>query len=287
MAAILVRVGNAMRQPLDDQMDISVVSARTDITVATVSNVAGQSAVRFERLAHGQPYIIKVFPLRHRPVSQFSFAGPDDHPSVVQVYCPLHPERVRAATFPDYENIAPELRRVLACSQVEGVDGQGPALYAALTNLQKAGLFNLFGKMHSFGFDEQRTIWSFVNGIFRVRADRIFADVQPALRDLVKSAMAGGRFHGVPGSLHTPPLGFVAGGSFKTAEEYGNLQLTFFASATPPLVLKLDADIDDADGLAHAFQVMRNWATKGTTHPYDIHQILTFRQEVALPYDLA
>ena len=89
---------------------------------------------------------------------------------------------------------------MLACSRVEGVNGQGEALYAGLTNLQKAGLFNLFGKMSSFGFDEQRTIWTFVDGVFRVRADRVFADVQPALRDLVKGAVATERFRKVSGS---------------------------------------------------------------------------------------
>jgi hypothetical protein len=287
MGAILVRVGNALRQPLDDQMDVSIVSARTDTTVATASNVSGQAAVRFERLTQGQPYVIKVFPMRHRPVSQFAFPGPDDNPTVVQLYCPLHPERVRAATFPDYRDLAPELQRVLAVSQVEGINGQGDALYAGLNSLQKAGLFNLFGKMSNFGFDEQRTIWSFVDRVFRVRADRIFADVQPALRDLVKSAVATERFHSVSGSLHTPPLGCVHAGSFKTAEQYGNLQLTFFVSCVAPLTFKVDADIDDAAGLGHTFQVIRNFLTRGTTHPYDIHQILAFRQEVFLPYDLA
>ena len=49
----------------------------------------------------------------------------------------------------------------------------------------------------------------------------------------------------------------------------------------------MDADIDDAAGLGHVFQVLRNWLTHGATHPYDIHEILVFRQEVALPYDLA
>ena len=274
-----------MRQPLDDQMDVSVVSARTDATVAVASNVAGQAAVRFERLTEGQPYVIKVFPMRHRPVAQFAFPGPDDNPSVVHLYCPLHPERVRAATFPAYERLAPELQRVLACSRVEGVDGQGDAMYGALNNLQKAGLFNLFGKMTTFGFDEQRTIWTFVDGIFRVRADRVFADVQPALRDMVKTAVAADRFREVSGTLHTPPPGFGHAGSFKTAEQYGNLQLTFFVSAA--LTFKVDADIDDAAGLGHTFQVIRNWVTQGTTHPYDIHQILAFRQEVLLPYDLA
>lgn len=287
MGAIVVRVGNALRQPLDDQMDVSVVSVRTDSTMAVASNVAGQAPVRFEKLAEGQPYIVKVFPMRHRPVAQFAFAGPEENPRQVQIYCPLHPERVRAATFPEYGTVATELKRVLECSRVEGVDGQGEALYAGLAPLQKAGLFNLFGKMNSFGFDEQRTIWTFVDGVFRVRADRVFADVQPALRDLVKGAVASERFRKVPSKLHTPPLGFAHAGSFKTHEQYGNLQLTFFASAAPPLTFKVDADIDDAAGLGHTFQVIRNFVTHGTTHPYDIHQILAFRQEVILPYDLA
>jgi len=91
----------------------------------------------------------------------------------------------------------------------------------------------------------------------------------------------------VSGSLHTPPPGFGHAGSFKTEEQYGNLQLTFFASLAAPLTFKVDADIDDAKGLGHAFQVLRNWVTQGTTHPYDIHEILVFRQEVTLPYQLA
>ena len=287
MGAIVVRVGNAMRQPLDDQMDVSVMSAQTDSTVAVASNVAGQAPIRFEKLAEGQPYIIKVFPMRHRPVAQFAFAGPEEDPRLVQLYCPLHPDRVRAAKFPEYDKVAPELKRVLDCSTVEGVNGQGEAIYAGLTPLQKAGLFNLFGKMNSFGFDEQRTIWTFVDSVFRVRADRVFANVQPALRDLVKGAVATERFHEAPAKLHTPPPGFGHAGSFKTQEQYGNLQLTFFVSAAAPLTFKVDADIDDAAGLGHTFQVIRNFLTKGTTHPYDIHQILAFRQEVFLPYDLA
>lgn len=287
MGALLVRVCNARRRGLDDHMDVQVVSTRTDASVAVASSVPGHTPVKFAGLNEGQPYIVKVFPMRHRPVAQFAIAGPDDSPTVVQLHCPIHPERVRTVSFPDYEAVHPELRRVLECSVVEGVDGQGARLYAGLNDTQKAGLFNLFAKMFNVGFDEHRTVWSFVDRLFRVRADRVFIDVQPALRDLVKSAVAAERFREVSGSLHTPPAGFGQAGSFKTSEEYGNLQLTFFSSVAPPLAFKVDADIDDAAGLGHAFQVLRNWVTKGTTHPYDIHQILVFRQEVALPYDLA
>jgi hypothetical protein len=287
MGAVVVRVGNASREPLDDQIDIQVVSTRTDTTVATASDVAGNRPVTFNGLIERQPYLVKVFPMRHRPVAQFVMAGTDAAPAVVQLHTPLDPDRVRVAKFPEYGAIDAELRRVLEQSMVEGVAGQGQALYTGLSDIEKAGLHNLFAKMSAFGFDDRRSVWSFVDSLFRIRADRIFANVQPALRDQVKGAVASGRFREVSGSLHTPPPGFRPADSFKTLEHYGNLQLTFFSSAEPPLTFKVDADIDDAAGLGHAFQVIRNSLTHGTTHPYDIHEILVFRQEVLLPYDLA
>jgi hypothetical protein len=286
MSTLIVRVGNAMRQPLPDHMDIKVVSARSDALVRSVSDIRGDAEVRFEGLLDHQPYIVKVFPSRHRPVFQFAIPMPG-RAVEVQLYAPLDPHRVSEATFPAYPAVEPALREVLDASTVEGIDGSGQALYGRLTDTQKAGLFNLFAKMSTFGFDEERTIWTFVERLYRVRADRVFVDVQPALRDLVKSAVAEDRFREVPEKLHTPPPTFASAGSFKTSERYGNLQLSFFVSQTEPLAFKVDADIDDAAGIGHAFQVIRNLVTRGTTHPYDIHEILVFRQEVVLPYQLA
>jgi hypothetical protein len=283
---LIVRVANALREPLDDEIDVKVTSVRTDALVRTVSRVRGDATIRIEGLIPGQPYIVKVFPTRHRPVGQFAIPQ-SDRETVVQLYAPIDPERVVQATFPAYEEAPLALRLVLERSLVEGIDGSGPALYGALTDMQRAGLYNLFAKMNSFGFDDERTIWTFVDRMYRIRPDRVFVDVQPALRDLVKGAVAGERFREVSGRLHTPPPGFLEAGSFKTSERYGNLQLSFFASQTAPIAFKIDADIDDAAGLGHAFQVLRNWVTEGTTHPYDIHQILLFRQEVTLPYHLA
>ena len=42
----------------------------------------------------------------------------------------------------------------------------------------------------------------------------------------------------------------------------------------------VDMDIDDAAGLAHVFQVLRNALTDRPTHPYDIHQILIAYQRL-------
>jgi hypothetical protein len=285
MGSLTVRVCNASRQPLDDKIDIHVVSARTDATVGTVRDASGRSPVRFDNLMEGHPYLIKVFPVRHRAVAQFVLLRPGESP-MVQLFAPLDPERV-TATFPTYDAMSPDLTRVLDVSSVEGTTGQGAAIYRDLSAPQKAGLFNLFAKMSAFGFDDRRTVWTFVDRLYRIRGDRVFADVQPALRDMVKTALATEKFREVDGSLHTAPPGFVPAGSFKTPDHFGNLQLSFFASAASPLAFKVDADIDDAAGLGHAFQVIRNFATHATTNPYDIHEILVFRQEVALPYNLA
>jgi hypothetical protein len=129
-------------------------------------------------------------------------------------------------------------------------------------------------------------VWSAVHCLYRIRPDRIFADVDVSLRDRVKTAEAEGRFREVNGALHTPPPGYCSAGSFKTDERYGNLQLSFFASEAAPLLFRVDADIDDAAGVGHTFQVLRNWVTSGATHPYDIHQILVYRQEAFPAYDL-
>jgi hypothetical protein len=297
LGTLHVTVRNAKREKLDDTVDLQVVAVRTNVVVAR-KRARGTQHITFE-VGGGQPYIVKAFPTRHRPVGHILLM-PFDGSATAELFCPIDPERVNEVQFPKYAELPIELRRVLNRSKLEGSTsstGSGPSLYSDLTDMQRAGLLNLFAKMDSFGFDESHTVWSGVQGIYRIRPDRVFADVDVALRDRVKGEIASQRFHEVSGKLHAPPPGFALAGSFKTDERYGNLQLSFFSSAqlklrptaegAAPIAFKVDADIDDAAGLGHAFQVLRNFVTDGITHPYDIHQILTFRQEVAPLYDLA
>jgi hypothetical protein len=267
-------------------MDVHLVNASTDATVKVARDVQGQATVKFDGLIERQPYLVKVFPVRYRPVAAFAIAGTDVAPTVVQLYAPLHPEHVRAATFPPYGALEQTLRDVLDRSALEGSDAKGQTLYDALANTQKAGLLNLFARMSGVELDGPRTVWSYVDTVFRVRGDRIHVNVQEELRDLVETAVASALFRDVPGGLHEPPPGYGPAGSFKTGERHGNLQLTFFSSLQPPATVKVDADIDDAAGIGHVFQVLRNTLTRSTTHPYDIHQILVFRREPVL-YELA
>jgi hypothetical protein len=113
-----------------------------------------------------------------------------------------------------------------------------------------------------------------------LRGDRFFATVPKELREEVKHSVIDDLFHEADESLHHPPTGFEGfsnAGSFKTSDPEGNLQLSFFMKGDECLV---DIDIDDAAGLAHAFQVLRNTLKGRPTHPFDIHQILVFRQKL-------
>ena len=287
MGKLRVRLRNAKRERLIDAVDLHILSMRANTLVASVQLSRGTSQAVVDIL-NGQPYIVKAFPSRHRAVGQHVLM-PVAGDAVVELFCPIDPERVHDVSFPDYVDLPAELRRVLDSSVLEGStdESRGQFLYGSLTLVQRAGLLNLFAKMDAFGFDEAHTVWSAVQRVFRIRPDRVFADVDVTLRDRVKGEVAAQRFREVSGKLHRPPPGFEPAGSFKTHERYGNLQLSFFASLEAPLAFRIDADIDDAAGLGHTFQVLRNFITDGTTHPYDIHQILTFRQEVAPLYDLA
>ena len=72
-------------------------------------------------------------------------------------------------------------------------------------------------------------------------------------------------------------------GSYKTEDSYGNLQVSVFRRDNEFIA---DIDIDDAAGLGHVFQVLRNHLTGLPTHPFDIHEILMQHQGLYPNYKL-
>jgi hypothetical protein len=296
MPTVNVRVLDARRSPLDDQVDIDVTRLRTNEPVARVRNHDGRKKLTVRDLLPGETYIVRAFPMRHRPVGQFANVSSGNRTTVVELYTPVHPQRVAEVQFPDYADLEPNLRAVLERSTLERDAGlppvvavpdksPGQVVYESLTRIERAGLLNLFCKLKNTPLGNADT-WSFVTDLYRIRGDRIFANVHIEFRDRVKNAVAGGGFREVEGTLHGPPLNFCLAGSFKSLDRYGNLQLTFFASLDQPLRFKIDADIDDAAGIGHAFQVLDHWLTGDETHPFDISQILTFHQRLDVGYHL-
>jgi len=281
-SSIRIRPVNVYRQPLRDLVDVDIVEKSTERTVKRARAVPAGSEIAADDLRQGEVYELRVFPLRHRPLAIFQRCGAGE--TVVDLACPVIPERVDSVDFPDYAELDPVLREVLEQSQLEDSTRRGEELYRSLGDQQKAGLLNVYAKLKRTRFENGRTVASLVKSVYRIRSDRVFADVEATLRDQVRNQAD--LFERVSGALHTPPEGFGEAGSFKTREMFGNLQLTFFSGPGSPPVFKVDADIDDAGGIGHVFQVLRNWITGQPTHPYDIHEILVYNQELDPGYQL-
>ena len=296
MAVVDIRFFNASREPLEDELDVTITAVRTNTEVRRVRSVDGKKKLRAVDLNAHEPYMVRAFPVRHRPVGGFVIGPPGDKPEQLELFCPVDPQRVSDARFPKYAGLDVALTTVLERSTLErdptmvaapmpAAATPGESLYSSLSRIECAGLMNLFCKMSHVPLGELTT-WSFVRDVYRVRGDRIFVNVALEFRDRVKNAQAGGLFKEADSSLHKPPPGFASAGSFKTRDHYGNLQLTFFSSVAAPLAFKVDADIDDAAGIEHAFQVLDHAVTHEDTHPFDIHEILTFYQRLNTSYDL-
>ncbi|MBX5493996.1 MAG: hypothetical protein IRZ15_01550 [Bryobacteraceae bacterium] len=192
--------------------------------------------------------------------------------------------KVVRVDFPPFERLPYGREFLERCSNVLGFEGRsGASLYNSLDDIRRAGLLNILAKCHHTRLAEGGTVLCHLRELRELRGDRFYATVSHALRESVRNSVADGSFFPVDGLLHRPPDGYSLAGSFKTSDSYGNLQLTFFCNGVDWVA---DIDIDDAGGFEHAFQVIRNAVTGQPTHPYNIHQILIYWQELDPGYRL-
>jgi len=192
---------------------------------------------------------------------------------------PIDPGKVVKVNFQAFAKLTEDLRILLDKSdKVLSFEGKkSKDLYDALDDIRKAGMLNIATKTNATALGNGRTVLSYIEQLNEIRGDRFFCDVPKELRSETKNSAAEGLFRKVDGSLHTPPPGFQPAESFKTSEKYGNLQLTFFTNGEK---FKADIDIDDAGGLEHVFQVLRNKLSGRPTHPYNIHEVLVAHQHL-------
>jgi hypothetical protein len=284
-SSITVSFTDAYGEPLGDRVDVVVRSQQRNRTVFEKKNLDGAKTLVIGGLAPLEVCAVQVFPVRHRPVSHFVRAGSPP----LALPCPVDPERVTRMVAPPYDALAGRAQTVLQASALDHppLNVAGPDLYLALEDIPRAGFLNLVAKMNDTKLLDGSAVLDHVGSLYRVRGDRVFADVALGLRDLVKTAVDARRFEPVDGSLHDPPAGYKLVDSYKTIpDKYGNLQVTFFASVDAPLRFKADIDIDDAQGIEHVFQVLSHWITGEGTHPFDIHQILLAHQGLDPGYRL-
>jgi len=229
-------------------------------------------------------YRIEIDPPSYLPINRF-VTIPSGRPGELSLACPVDPGKVVQVEFPAYRGLPETLQSLLTDSnQVQGFGGlAGAPLYGALDDLRKAGMLNIFAKSTRTRFPDGHAVTDYFQTLRELRQDRYFVSVSADLRSETKNSVANGLFRPVPDTLHSPPLGFVGAGSFKTDDRYGNLQLTFWQNGADMVA---DVDIDDAGGLEHVFQVVRNAVSGRPTHPYDIHEILLAYQEIDPGYRL-
>jgi len=263
---------NLFNQGLSEKLVVRGVDAGKSITVTGLRS--GPEGL----------YRLEIDPPSYLPVNRF-VSIPSGKGRDLFVTCPVDPNKVIRPAFVPYDTLKSDYTRVLESSRnVLGYAGlSGDTLYAKLDDLRKAGMMNIFAKSLRTRYPSGKSVVDYLTSLREVRQDRFFANISQELRDETKNSVSTGFFRPVSASLHTPPDGFTGAGSFKTDDSYGNLQLTFWQKSSEFVA---DIDIDDAAGLEHVFQVVRNTLSGRPTHPYDIHEILLAYQEIDPGYSL-
>ncbi len=265
-------------EPLNENVDIILRNQNLSDNRVASANASRRILIKDLYGAPQGLYRLEIDPPSYLPVSQFlnlKASGITD----VKVTFPIDPQKVKGVTFPPYQDLPGDLKKLLENSdKVFSFEGQsGEALYGSLDNLRKAGLLNIFKKAANTWLSNGEAVFPHLQSLNELRGDRFFAFTTRQLREETKNSVAERLFYPVSALLHNPPAGFTGAGSFKTEDHYGNLQLSFFTRADDCMV---DVDIDDAAGLEHVFQVLRNALTGRPTHPYDIHEILVSYQQL-------
>ena len=259
--------------PLKEKVDIVLRHQVLSQVVKVSKNASTKIEIKGLNGAPQGLYRFEIDPPSYQYISQFINLKASGT-TTLELTFPIDPAKVKKVNFPVFGNTEVEIQRVLENSEkVLGFEGtKGQALYEALDDIRRAGLLNITAKTRATLLTNGRTVLSYIQELREIRGDRFFAAVPKELREETKNSVADGLFHPADSSLHHPPAGFTDAKSFKTPDHYGNLQLTFFMNDAGDCVA--DIDIDDAAGIEHVFQVVRNKLSGNPTHPYNIHENL-------------
>jgi hypothetical protein len=269
---LTIKIQGVDRKPLGFSSRVIAYRARDNsqlLADALVTTAASQ--VSFVGLPLNETLLVRVVPDKHRSVGKF--VRIESTPKAMAFHCPVDPSAVSAVSV-RFSPLPDQLARVL------GQLSEWP-----LSNTRRvAAMMNVWAKLRTCPLPGDRTPDEFVKAIVEVKEDRVFFRPHAILWALVRGAVSAGAMKTVSGRLHARP-GHRVLGSFKTLDRYGSLQLTFLEVVGTGELL-VDADIDEASGIGHVFQVVRNSLPTVASNPIDIHQILTFHHELDVGYDL-
>lgn len=233
-----------------------------------------------------QTYELQIKPKSYRRAAQLVVL--ESKVKKVRVVLPIKPNRA-VAQLPDFAGLKkhkPDLADILERSPgVKGNTGKtGAALWDALNPLQKASVLNISTRALKTRLEGNQRVLPAVT-LTKVEKDRCLVDVPEALVTGIESASEKD-FRSVDPTLHTPPENYERRSSYKSHEDFGNIQFTFFQSPTGD-AFAADIDIDNSSGFRHVLDVIKHTVTGKGTHPLDIHEILVYHLEDDPGYTLA
>jgi hypothetical protein len=277
VAGIKIILTDAADNDLNDNVTIELFSTHTSNQYKARTRVVREVVVNGMDISGGRTYRVRVSPDNHRVIQFFAMLN-ESSPVRHEEKVPVEPAKVVSIKGPAYNALTPRARDILATTespQFKDASGsflKGGSLYSALDEfpLLKACLLNIIAKSAAVGLQDEKTCLDHYLGLVQVHQDRLFIRTTAAL---VEEAAQSNAFHQVSAALHEPLPGYEMVSSFKSRDHYGNLQLTFQRRGEAGGDYIADVDIDDAQGIEHAFQVIRN-TVAGPTNPYDIREIL-------------
>lgn len=194
-------------------------------------------------------YAVRIESRNYRLYSFFSNANPGAIPLAIR------PGRVKGILAPP---LHPDLTAILPAA----------GFFDTLDAMRQACLLNIFAKARHV---TTANSFRFVQTVLHLEQDRVFCRVEPEILAFLEGTTA--RFETADQSLHKPLKDYKIFKSFKSRDARANIQFTLMrhnANGT----MAADIDIDEASGIRHGFEVLRNQLTGGKTNPYQVHQLL-------------
>jgi hypothetical protein len=149
-----------------------------------------------------------------------------------------------------------------------------------LDDAQRGAFLNIMAKSWAT-FAGACPIAGYIERVLQVRVDRLICRMAPELAHQLATAEQAGLFTVVTSGVgHDPPAGYDNGPSYKTRDDFGNLQVSLFEAEAPAggwVVdgeLLADLDVDEERGFVHAFRALRHIITGDKTDAVEVQQIL-------------
>jgi hypothetical protein len=278
---VKLRFTDVLGAPLDDDsVVVDVLSLDNSTHFRAIVPLADQTdvSIKLQDSSSGI-YRFQLAPTNYRFLQFFlRLSEGETTTRDAPVVFPVDPARVSDISGPSFAGLDARLRDFLNSTslKLDAAARSGSDLYAALPAILKAALLNLFTKSSHTLLGDQTSCFDHIQGMAELDQDRLFAKSNAAL---LEEAMQSPNFRSADFSLHKEIPGYHLFSSFKTRDAQGNLQLTFSRRGESGADYVVDMDIDEAQGIEHVFEVIRN-TVSGKTNPYNVREILAATQNL-------